>query len=416
MTRHQAGDATVPWTGVAMSRALLGTLMLFFVIGLSGCATLTERLPAVPLAKAAEVVPLGIADARFYMNGDAEKVRRIAGIVAEKAHRAAANGLPGVSAIESSYLAISGGGDDGAFGAGLLLGWTARGDRPSFAIVTGISTGALSAPFAFLGPEYDDKLKAVYTDVTAEDIFTKRPMVFAALAEDAMTDTAPLRNLIAKYLDKEMVRRIGDEYDKGRLLLIATTNLDQSQSVIWNIGAIAKSDDPRARELIIDVLRASASLPGVFPPVMLDVVVDGQRYQEMHVDGGTVAQSFLYPTSFSLKWIDKKTGKTRKRSAYVIRNGRLTPPEDTVKKQTLSIVGHTVSTMIASSGVNDTYRIYLETKRDGVAFNLAYIDSDFTTPYTGPFDKTYMRKLFTYGFEKGRTGYRWQTKPPEYVE
>ena len=380
--------------------------LLLSIVALTGCATII-RMPAVPLVKASVADPFGIPNTRFYMNGDRAKVEALAREVSSKSKRHTTTGQPGNRTTEINYLAISGGGDDGAFGAGLLLGWTARGDRPSFAIVTGISTGALTAPFAFLGPEYDQQLKSVFTDTSTDDIFEQRPLLYAALASDAMTDSTPLRNLIARYLDKEMIRRIAEEYDKGRLLLIATTNLDQSQSVVWNIGAIAKSRDPRARELIIDVLRASASVPGVFPPVMLDVTVVGQRYQEMHVDGGTVAQAFLYPPSFSLKKIDQKLNRKMKRHAYIIRNGRLSPPEETVKQQTLSIVGQTVSTMISNSGVNDTYRIYLETKRDGVDFNLAYIADDFTTPYSGPFDQTYMRKLFDYGFAKSKDDYAW---------
>lgn len=381
----------------------------------AGCAT-TMRLPAVPLALAGAVAPLGIADARFYMNGDKAKVEALARDVVAKGQRYLATGQAGDLARRAAYLAISGGGDDGAFGAGLLMGWTAHGDRPVFAIVTGISTGALSAPFAFLGPEYDSQLKSVYTDVTADDIFAMRPALYGALGSDAMADSAPLRALIAKHLDHVMIRRIAEEYDKGRLLLIATTNLDQSQSVVWNIGAIAKSADQRARDLIIDVLLASSSLPGVFPPVMLDVIVQGKRYQEMHVDGGTVAQAFLYPPSFSLRFVDRQTGRKRKRRAYVIRNGRLSSPEVSVKPQTLAIVGQTVSTMIASSGVNDTFRIYLEAKRDNIDFNLAYIGDDFRTPYTTPFDKAYMRKLFDYGFDKGKAGYPWLKGPPEYSE
>ena len=389
--------------------------LLLSIVALTGCATII-RMPAVPLVKASFADPFGIPNTRFYMNGDRAKVEALAREAISKSKRHTTTGQPGNRTTEINYLAISGGGDDGAFGAGLLLGWTARGDRPSFAIVTGISTGALTAPFAFLGPEYDQQLKSVFTDTSTDDIFEQRPLLYAALASDAMTDSTPLRNLIARYLDKEMIRRIAEEYDKGRLLLIATTNLDQSQSVVWNIGAIAKSRDPRARELIIDVLRASASVPGVFPPVMLDVTVDGQRYQEMHVDGGTVAQAFLYPPSFSLKKIDQKLNRKMNRHAYIIRNGRLSPPEETVKQQTLSIVGQTVSTMIANSGVNDTYRIYLETKRDGVDFNLAYIADDFSTPYSGPFDQTYMRKLFDYGFAKSKDDYAWLKKPPEYSE
>ncbi len=212
---------------------------------LAGCAA-TIRMPAVPLVKAAEAHPLGIPNARFYMNGDKHKVQELAREVIEKKKRLAlpAGGRP----AESHYLAISGGGDDGAFGAGLLIGWSARGDRPSFDIVTGISTGALTAPFAYLGPEYDPQLKAVFTNTTKQDVFVARPMLYAALASDALTDTTPLRNLIASYVDHKMVQRIAEEYDKGRLLLIATTNLDQSQSVVWNIGAIAKSGESvRAR-------------------------------------------------------------------------------------------------------------------------------------------------------------------------
>ncbi|MEW5964175.1 MAG: patatin-like phospholipase family protein [Pseudomonadota bacterium] len=391
----------------------MAALAIAGLASLGGCAT-GGRLPAVPLAMAPEVKPLGVPNARFYY-GDVAGAEAVARELLENRKRFEGASFNRGPFSTQHFLAISGGGDDGAFGAGLLLGWTERGDRPAFRIVTGISTGALSAPFAFLGPEYDAKLKQVYTDTTADDIFTKRSMI-AAVADDAMTDSTPLRDMIAGYLDQRMLTRIAEEYDKGRLLLIATTNLDQARSVIWNIGAIAKSKDPRARDLIIEVLRASASIPGVFPPVMLDVTVEGKHYEEMHVDGGAIAQSFLYPPSVKLKKIDARLGGTSQRIAYVIRNGRLFRPEESVKKQTLAIVGQTITTMTAASGVNDTYRIYLTTKRDGVDFNLAYIDDDFDTPYSGPFEKAYMRKLFAYGFAKGKAGYKWSKTPPGYKE
>ncbi len=384
------------------------------LLALDGCAS-DERLPPVPLAMAGDITPLAIPNARFYADGDSSKLEAFALELAEKEFKTlglspASHNLP-----PSNFLAISGGGDDGAFGAGLLLGWSARGDRPTFRVVTGISTGALSAPFVFLGPEYDAKLKEVYTETSADDIFTSRAAL-AAVADDAMADTTPLKNLISRFVDNQMLTSIAAEYDKGRLLLIATTNLDQSRAVVWNIGAIASSRHPRARELIIQVLRASASIPGAFPPVMLDVAIDGKRYEEMHVDGGALAQAFLYPPSISLKKLATKKGVSRKRIAYVIRNGRLFRPEDNVKRQTLAIAGYAISTMTAASGVNDTYRIYLTTKRDGVDFNLAYIGDDFTEPYKGPFDKDYMRTLFAYGFEQGKKGYTWHKTPPGYQE
>ena len=399
-------------------RGLHSTLFLAVSIvvcgAVSGCATL-ERLPAVTYAQAKHTDILDIPDARFYVS----ESKQIIDLAIKASERR--NQTRGAS-INRYFLAISGGGDDGAFGAGLLVGWSDRGDRPVFDVVTGVSTGSLSAPFVFLGQKYDAQLKEIYTQTTAKDIFVRRSAVFAAVASDAVSDSAPLRNMIAHYLDHSMIQRIAEEYRKGRLLFILTTNLDQGRPVIWNIGAIAASDSPKAQDLIIDVLLASASIPAVFPPVMLDVTVDGVRHQEMHVDGGTVAQAFLYPPSISLRsaaaraGVDEKTLRTsRKRTAYVIRNGRFTRPEETVKLQTIAIAKEALSTMITSSGVNDTYRMYLLARRDGVDFNLASINDDFDVPYKGPFDKEYMQSLFAYGYQKGRGGYPWQKAPPGYV-
>ena len=386
----------------------------------AGCAT-TERLPPVPLSLASNAVPLDIPDARMYADSDGERLAALASRISDRSKAAAlvtgstAKAPPSANS-GPDFLAISGGGDDGAYGAGLLIGWTARGDRPTFAVVTGVSTGALSAPFAFLGPEYDEQLTTIYTQTSADDIFKSRGFM-AAVADDAMVDSAPLRERISKFVDSRMVQRLAEEYGKGRLLLILTTNLDQGRSVIWNIGAIAASGHPGARTLIVDILLASAAIPGVFPPVMIDITVNGNRYQEMHVDGGAVAQAFLYPPSFKLKATLKKLGvKDAKPVAYIIRNGRLYRPEENVERQTLKIAQQAIQTMTASSGVNDLYRMYLTTKRDGVAFNLAYIEDGFDLPYKGPFDRTYMNALFDHGYEAGLAGYKWHHAPPNYED
>jgi predicted patatin/cPLA2 family phospholipase len=385
------------------------------VFAVAGCASI-ERLPAVPYAQAQQTEVLNIPDARFYVS-DSKRIYAIALKAYERRNKVRA------ASATQYFLAISGGGDDGAFGAGLLVGWSERGDRPSFDVVTGVSTGSLSAPFAFLGRDYDQRLKEVYTETGVDDVLQRRIPLMSLTSGDALFDSTPLREMIARYVDSAMVRRIAEEYAKGRLLFILTTNLDQGRPVIWNIGAIAASDNPKARDLIIDVLLASASIPAVFPPVMINVTVDGQNLQEMHVDGGTIAQAFLYPPSFSLKQAairlkidEKKLRAVRKRVAYIIRNGRLSRPEENVKVQTLEIAKQAISTMIASSGVNDTYRMYLTTQRDGVGFNLASIGDDFNVPYKGPFDKDYMRAVFDYGYEKGRAGYAWQKTPPGYAK
>lgn len=315
------------------------------------------------------------------------------------------------------YLAISGGGADGAYGAGLLCGWTAAGTRPEFKVVTGISTGALTAPFAFLGPAYDDRLRKVYTSVKTEQIATSR-WILAAFTDDALMDTVPLRKLLVTLADEQMMRDIAREYARGRLLWVATTNLDSNRGVIWNIGAIASSGDPKALHLIHDILIASAAIPAAFPPVMIDVEADGKRYQEMHVDGGAKAQVFLYPPTLALKSAAEARGIQRERIAYVIRNSRLDPEWANVQRRTLSIAGRAISSLIQTQGVGDLYRIYLTTQRDGVAFNLAFIPPDFKVQAKEDFDPVYMSQLFDVGYRAatGPGGYPWQKRPPGFAE
>lgn len=393
-----------------IGRCLLAGVLV--AVTVSGCATL-ERLPAVTYAEARQIDILDTPDARFYVS-DTNRIYE----VAVKAYQRSSRARP---ARTRNFLALSGGGDDGAFGAGLLVGWSAHGNRPEFDMVTGVSTGALSAPFAFLGRAYDQRLAGMYTETSASDIFQRRPILIAAVASDSLVDNAPLRRLIESNVDTALVQKIAEEYAKGRLLFVLTTNLDQSRPVIWNIGAIAASNNPKARDLIIDVLLASASIPAVFPPVMLDVTVGGQKRQEMHVDGGTIAQVFIYPPTFSLRGAASRLGvdvqelRERKRVAYVIRNGRFFREDESVQLRTIAIAKEALSTMTMSSGINDTYRMYTLARRDGVDFNLASIGEDFTVPYKGPFDPGYMQALFAYGYEKGRAGHPWRKVPPGYT-
>jgi hypothetical protein len=307
-----------------------------------------------------------------------------------------------------SYLAVSGGGDNGAFGAGLMNGWTETGTRPEFKMVTGISTGALIAPFAFLGPDYDAALREVYTTMTPQTVYRARRLIAAALFDDAMADTAPLAEVIARYADQKMFDAIAREYQKGRILLIGTTDLDAQRPVIWNIGALAASGHPAALELFRKILRASAAIPGAFPPVLIDVELDGRKYQEMHVDGGAIAQLFLYPASLDIS----KSGVRRVRHAYIIRNARLDPDYAMSERRTLSIAGRAINTMLAASGKNDVLRTYFVTQRDGVDYNLAYIGADFNATKTGEFDQAYMRALYAYGYDQAKAGRAWHKTPP----
>jgi hypothetical protein len=388
---------------------LLHGALCLATIALGGCGSI-DRLPAVKIAQAQKSNLLDIPDARFYPH-DTDRINAIA-LKASQRRAKSRN-----AARPLRFLVVSGGGDDGAFGAGLLVGWSERGDRPQFDVVTGVSTGALTAPFAFLGRDYDATLKHIYWDSRPGDIFVSRAIV-TVLTTDGLADSAPLRKMIDGYVDATMMERLAAAYREGRLLLVLTTNLDQGRPAIWNIGAIAESGHPKARELIVDVLLASASIPAIFPPVMIDVNIDGQRFQEMHVDGGTVAQAFMYPSSFSLRRFANRTPRPGPRSGHsvhIIRNGRFARPEANIERQMVAIAKEALATMTTSSGVNDTYRMYLIAQRDGVSYNLTSIDDDFTVPYKGPFDRDYMRALFDYGSNKIRERSVWQNFPPGYV-
>jgi predicted acylesterase/phospholipase RssA len=277
--------------------------------------------------------------------------------------------------------------------------------------VTGVSTGALIAPFAFLGPAYDDSLKRLYTEVSPSDIEKKRSLI-AALASDALADNAPLRRLVEKEVDQGFLEAVAAEHHKGRMLLIATTDLDARQSVLWNMTKIAASGDPKALDLFRSIMIGSAAIPGAFPPMMIDVAANGRPYQEMHVDGGTMAQVFVYPPSLQVKQTSQQYHVARERRAYVIRNARLDPEWAEVDRRTLSIAGRAISSLIQTQGIGDLYRIYLEAERDGIDFNLAYIPPTFNAPHREQFDTSYMRALYQTGYDLAARGYPWEKVPP----
>jgi predicted acylesterase/phospholipase RssA len=384
-------------------RALLVFLVL---LALEACAQL-DRLPAVGATDTGRASVAGIAAVRFLPSDTAALAAFGRRLYEQESKYFASLGRP---VPPESLLAISGGGDNGAFGAGVLVGWSESRTRPSFKIVTGISAGALIAPLAFVGPEYDRLLADMYTTIGQSDIFERRP-VLAGLVTDALADSRPLQSLIAKYVDASLVERIAREARRGRALVIVTTNLDAGIPVIWNIGAIAESGDPDAAGLIRKILLASASIPGFFPPVMFDVTVDGVAHQEMHVDGGASMQTFLYPALLQVRRIPN-SGGAGPRTAYVIRNGRLSEGWDEVARSTPAIASRAVATLTTNSGVGDLYRIYALAKRDGVRLQLAYIEDDFEQPHADEFDRQYMAKLFEYGRTKARAGYPWRDAPP----
>lgn len=389
-----------------------GLLVLLPTAALLGACDALPR-HAIPQEKLDQAQIAGMPQVRFWGDTDDPAIEQ-AFIKSLEAERQAL----GVDSLQdlpdSHFLALSGGGSNGAFGAGLLCGWTKHGDRPTFKVVTGISTGALIAPFAFLGPEFDDEMRIVYTTVNTRDIATRRSLLDGLLS-DAMADNTPLRRLVEKHVTQEVMEKVAEESRRGRILIIATTHMDAQRPMIWSMGRIARSGHPRALELFQDVLVASAAIPGAFPPVMIEVEADGEKYDEMHSDGGVCSQVFLYPASFSFERLDEQTGMHRQRHVYVIRNAQLAASYQAVPRRTLPITARAVDTLIKTQGIGDLYRIYLGCKRDGLDYRLAYIPPDFSAVSNEAFDPEYMSKLFEVGEQLGSAGYDWKSAPPGFT-
>ncbi|WP_051261464.1 patatin-like phospholipase family protein [Desulfovibrio inopinatus] len=315
-----------------------------------------------------------------------------------------------------NYLAISGGGPNGAFGAGLLCGWSVAGSRPVFDIVTGVSTGAFIAPFAFLGADYDDELKEVYTTISSNEIYVFKG-IMSILRGDSVFDTAPLDTLVKQYITKEMMDAVAREYRVGRRLYIGTTNLDAKRSVVWDMGAIASQGTSEALKLFQDVLIGSSAIPVAFPPMYFKVEADGKTWDEMHVDGGVTTQIFLYGphvnprkiyTSLHLPLPDSP------RHLYVLVNNRMGATYDPVSPRLLSIAADAVSSLIKAQTMGAIYTMYNLSRDDDVDFNLACIPESFTLDTGEDFDPQIMKELFQLGYDLALTDKLWSKTPPDY--
>ncbi len=325
--------------------------------------------------QAAAMIP-GVPDARFW--ADSEK-----------------DFLSALPTTPGPWLALSTGGGDGAFGAGLLNGWSESGKRPEFAVVTGVSTGALMAPFAFIGSSQDPGLKRAYTEYNAGDIFedTKTP--------ESLVDTWPLKRLIAKEVTSELLAQVAEGHKRGRRLFVATTNLDAQRAVVWNMGAIATKGDEAALKLFRDILGASTAIPGLFPPVLIDVEANGKKTQEMHADGGLGAQIFVAPESM----LNASGGtKIPASELYLVANNRLGAEFQMTERSLIFVLGHSIAVGVQSMLRVNIDRAYAAAKRDGIPFYLSYPALAADQQGKGAFDTEFMKGLFELGVTRGKTG------------
>ncbi len=381
----------------------------------AGCATAIPRQTPPNAAVAETAIVPDIPAARFF--GDevphdviSEIRRKLPNLVTHAADTRTANGRPIVE-----YLALSGGGSDGAFGAGLLAGWSAHGTRPQFEVVTGVSAGAIIAPFAFLGPAHDRQLAEIWTEHGTSELLTAQ-ILPGLLGGSSLADTSKLAELVARYVDRKFLRAIAAEYRRGRILLIGTTNLDMQRPIIWNMGEIAASNHPQAPELFHKVIMASAAIPGAFPPVNIAVTADGQAAEEMHVDGGVTREVFIAPTQLNLKTFDRFYAAPPVRRIYIIKNGKLSPEFEAVKPTAITIAARSITTLTKSQSYGDIYRIWRTAVESGADFNLTAVPAEFQGKAKQAFDPEYQKALYKVGFRMGRSGVHWAKLPPEVQE
>jgi predicted patatin/cPLA2 family phospholipase len=374
------------------------------------CTTISvDRVP-VPAALSDRVVVRGFDRAIRYW-GDEAPSQTPSSVLAEKSFlKGHPDTISGGEPVELSFLVLSGGGEYGAFGAGLLNGWSASGSRPQFQVVTGVSTGALIAPFAFLGEAYDDALREVYTEVTPAEIYTPR-ILENILTGAALTDTTPLGRMIEAHITPEVLEAIAVENRAGRRLFISTTDLDTGRPVVWDMGEIASRGGEGALALFRKVIRASASVPAVFPPVPIEVTAGPDTYSELHVDGSVAASVFAYGPQIEVSEILQNAPVDVTLTVYVIKNGRHSPLHVETGARWYEVAGRSVMLLLHHSSESNISEIYSLTQRDGLDFRLAYIPQTFTETSKRPFEQTYMRKLYAIGEKQGREGYDWQTSP-----
>jgi hypothetical protein len=402
------------WIRVALGAGMIGGEMAHFsrlpVLAVAACALLALAPPVEwALAQQVTVVKKRAAKKKPAPKETKNEEQERTPFSAEEDEAAAIPGIADARAWGDSatdfarllpqasgpWLAISGGGADGAYGAGVLAGWTEAGSRPEFAAVTGSSIGALIAPFAFLGPRHDDDIRKNFTTISAADIFEDRQ------TSDSLFDYWPLRRQIEQQISPNLLAEIAAEHARGRRLFVATTNLDAGRRVIWNMGAIAARGDDKSLKLFRDVLLASSSIPGFFSPVRIEVDSNGKRFVEIHGDGTLTTPFFALPESMLSASFPAGPPFTQ---LYVIVNSKLDPEFKMPDHNIPGVLGRSIGVALTSALRSEVALVYAGAQRHGIALRIAHVDPSFIYPSRGPFDGKYMQALYEFGLAAGRKG------------
>ena len=375
-------------------------LWLTGLILIGGCATIARRAPPPSTISAAE--PEGYSVPVRLVTTDLGGFADRAPAFAQGIRRAAA-GRP------VNILALSGGGSSGAFGAGALVGLSQAHARPRFELVTGVSAGAIIAPFAFLGPAWDARLEATIRDSRRHPLVGSVGWRFAQLllAPLGWRGHDPLLDLVDRHITPAMLRAVARASAKGRRLIVATTDLDSQQTVLWDMGAIAARGGPRALELFRKVIAASASVPGVFPPVLIEVHEGERRYDELHVDGGVTTPVFIFPLVAGLR--PRDLAPLRGADVYVIINGKLASAPMKTPINTINVFSRSISAGITSATRAMIVEAQGIARQMDMRLRVTQIPPGFPSSADFNFGPRRMRALFSYGERCAARGLLWMT-------
>ncbi len=323
---------------------------------------------------------------------------------------------PAVLPPVRNILVLSGGGTYGAYSAGVLYGWTQSGQRPQFDVVTGVSTGALIAPLAFLGSDYDEELKTMYTSLKNTDVFRIRKTIKTfVFATDSLADNSPLAEKIEQVITPDFLRKVALEHGKGRRLYISTTELESRRQVIWDLGEIARRGTPTDLELFRKLMLGSAAIPGFFPPVRIPVTVNGRTLEELHLDGSVSNALFFRPPYVpNEKKSDPNAISIYGSNMYIVVAGKIYADPDRVSPRSLHIAANSVSTLIYSQSRGDLLKLYMTAMLTGMNYNIGSIPADAQIPKTSTdFNPVEMTKMFELGRNWSSKGCPWRTTPPD---
>jgi hypothetical protein len=383
-------------------RLLVGLLLAVLILNISACTKAPSSVP-IPLALISEAQVPEFPGIRQW--GEAPAV---AGVSQETQRVRSPNAVP---QGPLNVLAFSAGGANGAFGAGFMTGWTQTGGRPVFHVVTGVSIGSLLAPMAFLGPQYDNVVSRMLTDLSGKYRVALRPR-FVAVLGFSLASALPLEKLIAEYFNKRVLEEIAVEHRAGRRLYVGTSHVYAGRLTVWDLGAIANSGRPEALTLFHRVLRASAAVPTMLPPVFFEVEARGQSYQELHVDGGIMRQAFVAPYGFDWSLVKDRLGTNGEINFYIIRNGRVRSEYMAMPPDVFSLSQHAMLQLTQSLGIGDLDSLYLLAQAEHANFHAAWIDDLFDAPSSELYDATYVQALFEHGRAQAHSASAWHRLPP----